>query len=348
MTDPSIAEPSVTLIDAARIVARGGDLDAKLGALAEQARSATGAVQVTIHLLDESGRWLVPTYLGERNPAGAPPATEQTIDLEAAPVLKSILGDRQPRIVELDQEQAPSLPFLPPDARNLAIVPLVTASDEGGAEVDGVLIAVIDPPQGDGVDDSLAAVADLAAVAIRQTRLENALVERADWLDRMANTDPLTGLANKRTFQRMLELELARASRSGSSVGLAMVEVDGLDLLRQRGGQAEVDGVLRRVAATLAEQLRLVDTVARIGPDLFALICPGSVGDEAAIRVRDAVAGSQPASADPSVEPPEPSSVSVGVARFPTDGSDAEALSAAAQRALGSARSKGPGSIVSA
>src|SRR3989304_5381648 len=62
----------------------------------------------------------------------------------------------------------------------------------------------------------LDAIGDLAAAAVRSARLEQALVERSDWYDRVAHTDPLTGLANRRTFDRMLELELARAGRQGS------------------------------------------------------------------------------------------------------------------------------------
>ena len=49
-------------------------------------------------------------------------------------------------------------------------------------------------------------MADLAAVAIRKARLESALVERSDWIERLASTDALTGIANRATLERMLEL----------------------------------------------------------------------------------------------------------------------------------------------
>ena len=50
--------------------------------------------------------------------------------------------------------------------------------------------------------------------------------ERSEWFERMAHTDPLTGLANERTVGRVLELELARAGRQGSEVSFAMFDVD--------------------------------------------------------------------------------------------------------------------------
>ncbi len=68
---------------------------------------------------------------------------------------------------------------------------------------------------------SSSALADLAAVAIDRARLASMILERSEWFERMAHTDPLTGLANQRTFARVLELELARAARQGSEISLA-------------------------------------------------------------------------------------------------------------------------------
>jgi GGDEF domain-containing protein len=62
--------------------------------------------------------------------------------------------------------------------------------------------------------------------------------------------------------------------------------------------------------------------------------------------VRDAIAGLEPASADPTMPPAGKASVSVGVSRFPEDGTDAEMLLAAAQAAVERARAQGPGSVV--
>jgi diguanylate cyclase (GGDEF)-like protein len=154
----------------------------------------------------------------------------------------------------------------------------------------------------------------------------------------MAHTDPLTGLANERTVLRILELELARAARQGGEVSLAMFDVDDFQATNQQGGHEAGDDVLRRVAAVLAESVRLVDTVGRIGGDEFVLVAPGSAGMTVAHRVLEGITA-LPAIAG------RPISVSAGVARFPADGADTESLIAAASEALARARETGRGRV---
>ena len=138
--------------------------------------------------------------------------------------------------------------------------------------------------------ETLTALAGLAALAIDRTRLASTAAERSEWFERMAHTDPLTGLANERTVGRVLELELARAGRQGSEVSFAMFDVDDFRATNQEGGHEAGDDVLRRVAAVLAESVRLVDTVGRIGGDEFVLVAPGSAGAMVARRVLDGIA----------------------------------------------------------
>src|SRR5262249_60873691 len=61
----------------------------------------------------------------------------------------------------------------------------------------------------------LGLVADVAALAVDRSRLAATAAERSEWFERLAHTDPLTGLANMRTIARVLELELTRAGRQG-------------------------------------------------------------------------------------------------------------------------------------
>ncbi len=187
---------------------------------------------------------------------------------------------------------------------------------------------------------ALGAVAALVAVAIDRARLGSMIAERSEWFERMAHTDPLTGLANDRTFERILELELARAGRQGGEVSLALFDIDGLTAMNEASGHAVGDDVLRAVAAVLAESVRLVDTVARVGGDEFVLVAPGSAGMTVAQRVLDGIAALPTAAG-------RPISVSAGVARFPTDGGSADDLKAAAKAALEVARSAGPGVLAS-
>ena len=136
------------------------------------------------------------------------------------------------------------------------------------------------------------------------------ILERSEWFERLAHTDPLTGLANARTFARVLELELARAARQGSEISIAVFDVDNLGRINEAAGHAAGDDVLRAVASVLAESVRLVDTVARHGGDEFVLIAPGAAGPTVAQRVLNGVAALPPIAEGPIT-------VSAGVARFP-------------------------------
>ena len=184
----------------------------------------------------------------------------------------------------------------------------------------------------------LADVAAVAALAIDRVRLAATASERSEWFERMAHTDPLTGLANERTVARILELELTRAGRQGSEVSLAMFDVDDFRAANAADGHQVGDDILRRVAAVLAETVRLVDTVGRIGGDEFVLVAPGSAGALVARRVLDGISA-LPAVAGRSV------SVSAGVACFPADGTDSESLIAAAPAALQRAKDGGAGTV---
>ena len=186
--------------------------------------------------------------------------------------------------------------------------------------------------------ETLTAVASLVAVAIDRVRLASTATERSDWFERMAHTDPLTGLANDRTVARVLELELARAARQDGVVLFAIFDVDDFQATNREGGNEAGDDVLRRVAEVLAESVRLVDTVGRIGGDEFVLVAPGSGGTAIAQRILDAIA-SLPAVAG------RPITVSAGVAHFPGDGTDADSLIEAAKDALARARGGGRGTV---
>jgi diguanylate cyclase (GGDEF)-like protein len=192
----------------------------------------------------------------------------------------------------------------------------------------------------DAERETVTALASLAAVAVDRARLASTAAERSEWFERMAHTDPLTGLANERTIGRILELELARAARQGSEVSFAMFDVDDFRATNREGGHEAGDDVLRRVAAVLAESVRLVDTVGRIGGDEFVLVAPGTAGKMVAERILEGIA------ALPAVGG-RPITVSAGVARFPADGSDSAALIAAATEGLARAQGEGRGSVAS-
>jgi len=217
-------------------------------------------------------------------------------------VAASIGGDGSPTAMSLD-------------APDTASAPLILG--RGGVESTlGRLI--LRWPAGTAAEDGalLEPFAALAALAADRARHASNAAERSEWFERMAHTDPLTGIANERTVARVLELELARAGRQGGEVALALFDVDDFRSANADGGRAG-DDILRRVASVLAESVRLVDTVGRIGGDEFVLIAPGAAGVVVAKRVQDGIA-SLPTVAGRGV------SVSAGVATFPRDAADAE------------------------
>jgi diguanylate cyclase (GGDEF)-like protein len=91
---------------------------------------------------------------------------------------------------------------------------------------------------------------------------------------RLADSDPLTGLANRRAFCESLEQELARAARYGEAVTVAYFDLDNFKQVNDSMGHDTGDDLLRRVATTLRDHVRATDVVARLGGDEFALLYP--------------------------------------------------------------------------
>jgi diguanylate cyclase (GGDEF)-like protein len=314
---------------AARALARGGNLDERLEALLVHGRRAAGIPDASLYLLGEDAQSFVP--------AGVPNLTADQLHR----LTLHVEGDDDALVRAVRERRAVSGASAAADGGTGGLhLPLFVEDDNGAQEVEGVLVAPATDPAGDAAV-VLTAIADLAAIAIRQARLELALAERADWYDRVAHTDPLTGLANRRTFDRVLELELARAARQQGPVSVALFDVDDLAGINERQGAEAGDDVLRLIASTLADSVRLVDTVARYGRDEFVLVAPGAAGRTVAQRVLDGVARA-------SQETGLPIGLRVGLAVFPEDGATAEDLIGAAAEALGRAKHGGAGTIVAA
>ena len=323
---PGTSDP--TLNRAIRAVARGASPDAMLAELLAAALAAGGAVRAAALLWDGPAEAL--RVAGQVGLDDADVAGYGTAAADRAGAIGTAAHDR--RIV-LDGADP-----VHPEAV-LAAWPIV-ASGNGVEEPIGALALsgpapwVIDPVDADRV----AAVADLIAVCVDRARLIADAEERGDWHERISNSDSLTGLANARTLARVLELELARASRQATEVCYAIFDVDHLGEINAQGGMAVGDAVLREVAAVIAESVRLVDTVAREGGDEFVLVAPGATGPGVVRRIVGAVAARPPIAG-------LGFTISAGVARFPMDGTTSTDLTAAARAALETARRTGPGSI---
>jgi diguanylate cyclase (GGDEF)-like protein/PAS domain S-box-containing protein len=95
-------------------------------------------------------------------------------------------------------------------------------------------------------------------------------------LERLANTDALTLLSNRRDFYQKAQQEIARCGRSGGSFSVLMLDVDHFKAVNDRFGHAAGDEVLRQLARHLQDTLRAVDSAARLGGEEFAVLTPDS------------------------------------------------------------------------
>jgi diguanylate cyclase (GGDEF)-like protein len=314
-----------SLLDAARVVARGGSFDSKLEALSAQARIIADGDAVVILLHDADGDALLSLDGETMIPISA-----------AADQIQTVVTDRSADVINgVPEELAPLLP----EARSCLLSPLVV-EDEEGAFLEGLLVVgwKSETAPTDEAPDTILAISDLAAVTIRQARLRNSAWEQSDHADRLLHTDRLTGLANRVTFERMLELEIARATRQGTPLAVAVLDVDGLTDISTAKGARVADEVLRHVASAIADRVRLLDTVARFGEDEFVVIAPGDAGGIVALRLRDAIAELPPIG-DTSI------SVSAAVVHHPADGATGSELVAASEDALALAKANGPGTV---
>jgi len=174
------------------------------------------------------------------------------------------------------------------------------------------------------------------------------LAEANARLAQLAVTDGLTGLYNHRHFHERLALEVERSHRSGLPLSLLMLDVDHFKQFNDSFGHPAGDEVLRQLARVLADTRRANDVVARYGGEEFAVILVDTAkftAAKVAERVRARVYGHDFSEA---AQRAGRLGVSIGVATFPDDGGDAEALVRAADTALYAAKRAGRNRVVAA
>ncbi len=161
-----------------------------------------------------------------------------------------------------------------PSTSHIPII-FVTAKTEMEDRVFGLEMAV------DYVCKPFAAPELLARVraALRVRRLQDELRVSNEQLARLAVTDSLTGLSNRRSFNQRIENELRRAQRFGHSLALVMFDLDLFKEVNDTWGHPQGDTVLQAFSQVLRHSSRRIDTVARIGGEEFAAILPAT--DEA-------------------------------------------------------------------
>ncbi len=139
--------------------------------------------------------------------------------------------------------------------------------------------------------------------------------------------DPLTGLFDRRSFSRLLDMAIARANRYGWKFTLVLVDLDSLKQINDTEGHAAGDAALRDLGERFRRVLRIGDDAARLGGDEFAVILPNTSPDAAR-----AAHGARPRRRRHSNDRAAP--FSYGWAQIPDDASEHEELMATADRRL--------------
>jgi diguanylate cyclase (GGDEF)-like protein/PAS domain S-box-containing protein len=160
--------------------------------------------------------------------------------------------------------------------------------------------------------------------------------ELEDHLRRQALSDSLTGLGNHRRLFEVLHAEMCRTKRTQREFSLILLDLDGLKAINDRFGHLAGNRALCRLAQTLSDCCRSLDTAARQGGDEFALVLPETGAAAATLvarRICELLANDAEAPA---------LSVSVGVASYPKDADTIGTLLYAADRALYAMKAKQP------
>lgn len=205
--------------------------------------------------------------------------------------------------------------------------------------------------------DRIQCLATLVAMGLANIRCHQDVVQ-------LAVTDGLTGLYNKRHLMSILNDEIRRAERYGHTLSILMMDVDGFKSYNDTYGHPQGDQLLSQLAKIIEDSIRASDHAGRYGGEEFIVIMP-ETGKQAASMTaerirqrieatpfpgRSRVSGGLPETfADCFPETSESwihKTISIGVANFPGDASDAATLVGLADNALYQAKHRGRNRVV--
>lgn len=211
------------------------------------------------------------------------------------------------------------------ESRTRSVIALPFALHGATAGVFFLRTTADDPPL-NRIDLGFAEQVIEAAVTALAKAYDAKAQDPSSQLRELADTDPLTGIANRRVFEQRLQDELDRARRYDQVLTLVLLDADDFKRINDSRGHAAGDRVLKQIAVMLKRELRTMDFVARIGGEEFVVVLPETGGTGARLftdRVLRRVG--QYDFGEPNA--PITVTLSAGLATFPDDrAADAEML----------------------
>jgi diguanylate cyclase (GGDEF)-like protein len=330
-------EERATLFEILRITSSSPELHVVLSALVERVGQMLRAREAVLFLYDEERQhFSVEAAYGFSDPAGV-----RGRGLSLGEGLSGKVGHTRASLLISDLSDVPEFQGFWGQAErsgSLAAVPILAQE-----KLLGVLSVTRSErdPLGDAEARLLGAIADNAALAIRNAQL----FER---MRQLSTHDELTDLANRRLLRSDLDREIDRARRFVTPFSLLAIDIDHFKYLNDRQGHPAGDAALREVARVLTTHVRKVDTVARVGGEEFMVLLPRTSAEQAravAEKLRAAVL--QHPFAGGADQPGGALSVSIGVAELRgSDDDHGESLIARGDRAMYSAKHAGRNCVV--
>ena len=319
------------IYDVAHAANSGADLTGVLSVILDHAARATAASNGAIFLLADGD--LTPmASLGVR------PAPDDTADAIPVGPAREAIAARAPITAA---GKSTGSPRVTSGSGHIAYVPLFTPA--GAIGVLALVSAEGRFPRRHL--DFLISLCSEAALAIENAQLRSELC-------RLAVTDHLTGLPNRREVEQRLELEVERAGRYGRPLSVLMVDLDDLKAVNDQYGHAVGDEVLCALAHMMRDNIRSSEIAGRLGGDEFTVVLPETDSRQAAalaqrfIEILGDALRSWPGIPDPAIA--DSIGLSIGIAGNDDGPLSARQLTAQADLALYEAKRKGKNNAFSA